>query len=552
MNKQYFGISIGPVVSTLSMVRTPRALWNASYLFSFLMKHLYETIEMLSSDSNNCYQIISPAKVDYSSANGAGGKDIIDKKVNVGLYPDRIYVKITTNSLCDNKNTDNCIFEMISKIRESALGNLLANLIVNKDALKNIINGNYFNIMGAWCEAEKDSLAIAELNQQLDIMELMNVADSNDMAEKVYGLISVEKDSPLYNIHNNETDNRFKIKDLESIAKTTLNFKSNGKSKEKSYHRYYCVVQADGDNMGGVVSHKELKDGDNMTISNALLMFGKKAANMIKEFGGEPIYAGGDDLLFLAPVIGWKKNENEEKRTEHIISFIERLDKIAFKNVIESVEKIQKSLPEGVTLPTPSLSFGISVNYVKYPLYEALESARNLLFNEAKNIANKKAIALTLRKHSGESFKIAFSRKEDTSKKEFLIRCLNNLIMQSSKDSVVSAIAYKLRTFSYLVNYVMKEGGAKLDATFENLIKSNDAPEYSNAVKKLISTAFPIHLAKLENDDKYKSCKTEEEKNEYREHSFINSIYSYMRIAKFLNGEEVKEKKRKEKKRKKA
>lgn len=40
--------------------------------------------------------------------------------------------------------------------------------------------------------------------------------------------------------------------------------------KLKSHHKYICIVQADGDNMGSTVSHKQLNEGKVKEISEAL------------------------------------------------------------------------------------------------------------------------------------------------------------------------------------------------------------------------------------------------------------------------------------------
>lgn len=73
---QYTGITIGPIVSTIQMARRPRELWAASYLFSHLMKCIMKSIPQRED-------IISPF---YN-------EDMIDEKLGVGLYPDRLFVK---------------------------------------------------------------------------------------------------------------------------------------------------------------------------------------------------------------------------------------------------------------------------------------------------------------------------------------------------------------------------------------------------------------------------------------------------------------------------
>lgn len=99
------------------------------------------------------------------------------------------------------------------------------------------------------------------------------------------------------------------------------------------------------------------------------MRFGESACTLINNYGGLPIYAGGDDLLFIAPVCG--------KESKTIFDLIEEIDK-------EYKEKIQDMVEERINIKT-SMSYGISIIYYKYPLYEAWEIARNMLFGVAKN-----------------------------------------------------------------------------------------------------------------------------------------------------------------------
>ena len=72
---KYTAINIGPILQTFSMVRKPRELWAASYMFSYLMKFIIEEL------AKSGYEIISPAKLSPEA----------DK--TIGLYPDRVFVK---------------------------------------------------------------------------------------------------------------------------------------------------------------------------------------------------------------------------------------------------------------------------------------------------------------------------------------------------------------------------------------------------------------------------------------------------------------------------
>ena len=461
----YSAINIGPIVQTLDMARKPRELWAASFLFSHLMKCIYDTIK-----SENI-EIISPAQP--------------QEEVNqVGIYPDRIYAK----GCIDAKN-----------ILVKALSDFYSDLYGMGGKGSNNPNLDYFNLMSATCETNKESEAIAQLNQKLDVMELCHFANDNNTSDSIYEIISKKGRSTLFEIGTGKM--WFRIPDLSTIANT----QSKKKEDMKSHHKYFCVVQADGDNVGKTVSHKDLEDGKVMEISKALVNFGLSATKLVKKFGGQPIYAGGDDLLFIAPVIG--------KEGEDIFCLLERIENEAFKDVEDIVSK-QKLRNDGDVIHA-SLSFGVSISYNKHPLYEALEAARDLLFNKAKKVKEKKAIAWSLRKHSGGTFEAVFSLNNDELRKRF-----RELVKETVDNDIVSAVAHKIRENEGLVQIVLESNNSegRLDALFEKILEFDEKKKnYFNAVKALMPVL-------------YKTVGKED---------FIQTLYTLLRTAKFIKGEEL-------------
>ena len=177
---KYTGISIGPILKTLAMARKPRELWSASYLFSYLMKCIYSEAEKSKAE------ILSPAKPD-------------EKKTEVGIFPDRIFIK----GECDAKT-------IVANARQTFFINLFEKG-ENPDL-------GYFNFMTIQTEAEKDSEAIESLNQKLDVMELWNFAAADtDSAQTIYKIISKENNNPLFKFAT-DRDN-FRIKELEKLKK---------------------------------------------------------------------------------------------------------------------------------------------------------------------------------------------------------------------------------------------------------------------------------------------------------------------------------------------
>jgi len=465
---KYSAINIGPIISTLGMARKPRELWAASYLFSHLMKCIYSEAEKKG------YNIISPAKP-------------AEEQSGVGIYPDRIYIKGDADT---------------RQLIESAMWAFYDDLHGKKERASNNPDLNYFNAMSASCEADRDSKAIAKLNQKLDVLELCNFAADSDTAQTIYNIISKKVFSSLFELATG--DDRFPIPELKTIANAQREDRKD--VKEKSHHRYFCVVQADGDNVGKTVSHSGLDDGKVLEISKKLVHFGLHATQLIEDFGGLPIYAGGDDLLFIAPVIG--------KDGTHIFKLLDAIEDGAFKGVKNVVDVLGLKDDKGNDIKA-SLSFGVSISYYKYPLYEALESARNLLFGKAKNIGQKKAVAWSLRKHSGGTFDAAFSLKDEELKKQF-----EKLIEATTDNDTVSAIAHKLRQEEALVDIVLESGQPeRLNALFDKVLEfDKDKAGYFDAVKSIM----PILYHKIEDKKKY-----------------IQTLYSLLRTAKFIKGEEL-------------
>ena len=221
------------------------------------------------------------------------------------------------------------------------------------------------------CEASHESDAIKKLNHQLDVMELCNNATDGHAAQTVYNIISKRANSPLFQLATGE--DKFVGPDLETIARREL--EAFVSKQINSHHKYFCIVLADGDNVGKTVSHPKLSGVQLKKISEGLMYFGDEATKLIKDYGGLPIYAGGDDLLFIAPVKGVDGT--------NIFEFLNKVEKVAFKDVQKAIKDCELNDKNGLLIEA-SLSFGISITYYKYPLYEALESARNLLFDVAK------------------------------------------------------------------------------------------------------------------------------------------------------------------------
>ena len=335
----YSAINIGPIIATLGMARKPRELWAASYMFSYLMKCIIETLPK--------EKIISPATFER------------DEKKGIGLYPDRVFVKDYEVSYQD----------MITPV-------------VNQVAKDLSIDGQYFNVMAVSGDFDQDSDAIKDLNAKLNNLELFNIGCDGSLSDIVRKLIKNAK--PLFLDALGEK--KLQIESLGEIAaielqKLTMEEDWNSfvscirsdkqeeaskaysylpKEKLKSYHKYICIVQADGDNMGKAVSHSKLSDGKVKEISEALLKFGENAKTVIEKYGGFPIYAGGDDLLFIAPVVG--------KDYTNIFQLLKKLNNESFGEVKRIVDECKLQTADAEKVPNPVAPVQKNTGYVVFDL----------------------------------------------------------------------------------------------------------------------------------------------------------------------------------------
>lgn len=496
---KYSAINIGPIIATLGMARKPRELWAASYMFSYLMKCI---IEALPKE-----KIISPATFKK------------DEKKGIGLYPDRVFIKDYPVSYKDTITP-----------------------VVNKVANDLNIDAQYFNVMAVSGEYEQDSDAVKDLNTKLNNLELFNIGRDGSLTDKVrvqvknattlfldaLGEKKLQVDSlgeiaavELQKMTMKEDWDSFVFSirsDDQEITKKAYSYLP--KEKLKSYHKYICIVQADGDNMGKAVSHSKLPDGKVKEISDALLKFGEKAKTAIDEFGGFPIYAGGDDLLFIAPVVG--------RDYTNIFQLLKKLNNESFGDVKKIVDecKLQTEDDEKIDIHA-SLSFGVSITYYKYPLYEALESARTLLEEKAKKVTGKNAIALNLRKHSGGTFYMELSNSDKDLEKAF-----NDIISASAiEESVVSAMGHKIREAQGLFKLWIGRNNASLrnENYFKKYLEYNPdkADEKKTASDIYKDTALNLlNVLFNNNTDVAKISQT---------------MYAMLRVAKFIKGEEVRD-----------
>lgn len=161
-------------------------------------------------------------------------------------------------------------------------------------------------------------------------------------------------------------------------------------------------------------------------------------------------------------------------------------------------------------------------------MYYALDEARDLLFNKAKNYKfngeEKNAIAFKVIKSSGQSFETVVGKKSESYKqfKELFKNVSNSLNGKDRKiKNYLKAIHFKIKRDKVILNKIGKN-----EELLENYFKNNfDEKFHENGdIKKYINYLIKfIYLI-------YGETKTDEDKNKC-----IEQIYTYLRFIKFMD-----------------
>jgi len=353
---RYIALTLGPIVDTLALGRKTSEIWMASYLFSSFMK---KTIKEIKSRGDS--KFIVPFVDDET---------LFDEHDNgIGMFHDRFIFTTDTLSLED--------IQVIVSEQKSVLAKMIA-VSIKKDEKK--VDKFIQNYMQTY-------LFETEENFQNPLLEISEILDSIELhtplleADEDYMRLFLNRDTLLNSTLAKESFGAKPSFDaIDAIAAQELDEDVNANNA----YKYIAIIHADGDNLGAYIKKQE----DVSEVSKKLFEFDKKAVQTIREYGALPLFVGGDDLLIFAPVI------NNDKTIFDLISLL------------------SKDYEEALGTNESTLSFGVSITYYKFPLYEALESSRDALFLKAKKYDNKNAVALNVQKHSGQSFGFCMNKNE--------------------------------------------------------------------------------------------------------------------------------------------
>ncbi|MCB0643622.1 MAG: hypothetical protein KDC44_18370, partial [Phaeodactylibacter sp.] len=433
---KYTGITIGPILPTLLRARTTRELWAASFLFSYIMEQLTLELEKKAE-----IEVISPKVVPLPAG----------EKVGAGLYPDRILFKQLSSiePQLIREVAQGVIKTLARKISTHLKFHLPENYPSESDIQTYL--ESYIQLYGQDIDLQEGHNLIFSFKPYLETIDRrpqLPVLDNNanhlfTFLDRVNAWIPGKKDGSwkpgtsflieagfgkvkrfdsLIEIAARDLQLMDKVKfdkiikehfaavngnELREEEQLLKEFSQEFGAAFKHYHKHLAIVHADGDSVGALLRIIGTDAGLLKEFSAVLSKFAQSAANQVHNFGGLPIYAGGDELLFLAPVrICYRKAQKEEEvidTNESVFDLIHAIDHSFQQATRAFIENKKLSWPDDA--PKPTLSFGMAISHFKSPLYERLEDSRNALFEGAKKQPGKHRLTIHFTTHSDQSFK---------------------------------------------------------------------------------------------------------------------------------------------------
>ncbi|MCR4665408.1 MAG: hypothetical protein K5660_08595 [Paludibacteraceae bacterium] len=366
---KYISITIGPITRVISKAQKTRGMWAASYLFSYLAKEIIRPFKdrefLLPLVNDEMYR---------QTFNGAG------------VFPDRFIFQAIEGD-----------FEKLKAHINDVFAQLAANVDCPQNDDTKDVEKNLRQIFKVYFfEQERGNTEerafIEQCEHTLSLLEeqdtfVPSVADDKDYLSR---LINGDMAGMRFLMNDAGIGERFKsIVEISSEDSPTFSCKKEDPNPRRPYERYIAIIYADGDSMTTALSKVKTSD-----LSEALFEFNKSAVNIINGFDGQPVFVGGDDLFFFAPIFHKGKS---------IFRLLQDLDE-AFH------QALKKKNIDG-----PTLSFGVSVTYYKFPMSEAVILSQKLLgFAKGREtlennrfeksvFGRKNNVLFSVQKHSGHT-----------------------------------------------------------------------------------------------------------------------------------------------------
>lgn len=489
--EKYIAITIGPIYKTLSEAKKTRAVWAASYFFSWFMRSVIE-----ESIKLKLTVILPYSGTVYKGNHGAG------------FYTDRAYF------LQDEVTTPTAIKVIIEGVFASV--EKMSNGNIPADFLRSYINLHVID----WEITETDypkAHFLEILNNWLDNAELKKNApfDIEENPLQKYFLLTPGQLSFLASDAFGASNKQRHFRSIPEISTTSLQrLDSQGiyqkcvhrdlKNDEADlfeelqkegfpllpHHKYYAVLYADGDNIGKLLSGIGKDIEKTSEFSRQLFEFGILAEKEIAAFGGNGIYLGGEDVLAFLPIVCLEEHNTSESQS--FWSLLKKLD-IQFDKTVGQFARNNQ-------LPVPTMSYGINISYIKHPLKESLQTAYEML-HAAKEKEGKNAAGIVFRKHSGQTT-TCIIEKNKTLSLDILYKLTEKYTVKQNTETeeILSSIIHKFNDILFYTLFFEAVKGNRLDAMFDNYfneelhIKGGRKNEFLMEVKKFSETVATDYI----------------------------------------------------------
>lgn len=440
---KYNCITIGPIIDSLVNARKTKEIWEASFVFSWIMCKIVEKIKEKGKYKN----IVIP----YRKA--------LKELKSVGLYPDHLVYK------CDGAEDDLNIGVIVEEVKRKLKDALIATL---EGENVNSFVENYFQLQYFTVDLDEEELKkegknfLQKIDEVFYSLELQGSLQEETRALSSFSPVRGTYKPDPFGQKINKSQKIFYCRSLVEIANCRFlkenpelrneddkillkNIKNYAEKEFKSYHKYVAVVQCDGDKMGRFNQDYIKQNPDKQAeeairmVSDCLFQWGEEASRKISDFGGLPVYAGGDDLLFFAPVVGIDEGKNGEGKD--IVSLL--------KDISCLFREKMGTLAEGnPRVHLPALSFGVTIFYYKYPLGEAQQKSLQLMY-EMKKQHQGNGMNIALLKHSGSGFSVVLHfdalKRNERYCWESVFEELMKLDEEQFSEEVYSSLAYALQ-----------------------------------------------------------------------------------------------------------
>ncbi len=256
---------------------------------------------------------------------------------------------------------------------------------------------------------------------------------------------------------------------------------------------YYAIVTTDGDGTGEIFNNNDGKMGK---ISEQIAEFNTFAADVIEKSGGQLIYAGGEDVLFLV----------------HPSDVFEVVEKFNRKFNEKIGKAIDKNYDPSQNLYT--ISAGVYICKHKHPLKLAIRGADKMI-RKAKEIEGKGHMKVNLVKGQGEEGFMTLRIPHEPSRTDvFSVPNFNALIQQFIDKGIPRGFVFKLDEQAKLYSRISDN-----KETFVNCVRNLWEKSVEKSLKALFSWEAP-----LTEDEIPEACKETKTKGSM-EALVLNSIF---------------------------